>query len=403
MYDEFIEKLYTYTKFAKLGLENIRNLLKILGNPQNGFKSIHIAGTNGKGSVAAMISQILMEEGYKTGLYISPHLVDFRERIQIDRELISKDDLLRIGENIVGIVESGNPASFFEITTAIMFKYFAEKKIDYAVIEVGMGGRLDATNVILPEVSVITHISLDHTKILGDTVKKIAFEKAGIIKNKPTVISDYNLYDFFSDVCKKRGSKLYSVGKDLKYTKKGDFFDINGVLNLKDLEISLEGDHQLLNASTAILASYILGISENSIRKGLKKTKWEGRFEIVNNNPLIVFDGGHNPDGIKNTVKTMKDFDYNNIYIVFGVLKDKDYKKMIKYLENLNGEFIFTKPNSDRALDPEELLKYGEGTVIEDPKEAFEIAKKKAKNGDAILVVGSLYLIGDIKSAILCK
>ncbi len=403
MYDEFVEKLCTYTKFAKLGLKNIRNLLEILDNPQNNFKSIHVAGTNGKGSVAAMLSQILMEEGYKTGLYISPHLVDFRERIQIDRELIPKDDLLRIGENIVNIVESGNPASFFEITTAIMFKYFAEKKVDYAVIEVGMGGRLDATNVVLPEVSVITHISLDHTKVLGNTIKKIAFEKAGIIKNRPTVISDYNLYDFFSQICKKRESKLYSVDKDLKYTKKGDFFDVNGVLNLKNLEISLEGDHQVLNAATATLASYILGVSENSIRNGLKKTKWEGRFEIISRNPLIVFEGGHNPDGTKNTVKTMKTFKYNTIYIVFGVLKDKDYKKMIGYLKNLNGEFFFTKPNSDRALDPRVLLKCTNGTVIEDPKEAFEMAKKKAKNGDAILVVGSLYLVGDIKSAILCK
>ena len=402
MYKEFVEKLYTYTRFAKLGLKNIQNLLEILGNPQNSFKTIHIAGTNGKGSVAAMITQMLMEEGYRTGLYISPHLVDFRERIQINREWIPEKDLLRIGKELLDIVESGNPASFFEITTAIMFRYFEEKNVDYGVIEVGMGGRLDATNVILPEVSIITHISLDHTKILGDTIEKIASEKAGIIKNKPTVISDYSLYEFFSGICKKRGSKLYSVGKDIKYTKKGEFFDVSGVINLKNLEVSLKGDHQILNASTAILAAYILGISRKSIRKGLKNVRWEGRFEIVSRKPLIVFDGGHNPDGVKTAVNTMKKLSYENIYILFGVLKDKDYRKMIDYLKDLKGSFIFTKPNSDRALDPEELLKYADGTVITDPEEAFRKIKEMAKNEDAILAIGSLYLIGDIKST-LCK
>ncbi len=403
MYDEFLDTLYEYSKFAKLGLTNIRNLTEVLGNPQNNFKSIHIAGTNGKGSTAAMIAQILMEDGYTTGLFTSPHLVDFRERIQVNREWIPEEDLLRIGNEIIDTVESGNPATFFEITSTIMFTYFAENDVDYAVIEVGLGGRLDATNIICPELSVITHVSMDHTSVLGDTREEIAYEKAGIIKQAPTVISDYDLYDFFSKICKKRGSTLYSLGKDLNYQKKRDTFDVHGIVDLQNLEIPLHGEHQLINATTAILTSHVLGISQNSIRNGLKNTKWGGRFEIINEDPLIILDGGHNPDGIQNTVKTMKTFDYNALYIVFGVLEDKEFEEMIGSLKSLEGEFIFTTPESKRASDPKNLLMYTEGTVIDDPNDAFEMAKKKAKKGDAILVTGSLYLVGNIKRAIQYK
>ncbi|MEA1993316.1 MAG: folylpolyglutamate synthase/dihydrofolate synthase family protein [Euryarchaeota archaeon] len=398
MYKEFIEYLYTYRGVPDLKLESIRNLLEILDNPQNEFKSIHIAGTNGKGSTAAMITQMLMEEGYTAGLYTSPHLIDFRERIQIGRNWIPKEDVLRIGKRILDIVEDGNPASFFEITTAMMFTYFAERKIDYGVIEVGLGGRLDATNVISPELSVITHISLDHTDILGDTIEAIAYEKAGIIKKAPSVISDYHLYGFFSKICKERGSKLYAVGKDLKYEKRGDQFDVSGLVTLKDLKRSLRGDHQLLNAATASLASHVLGISERSMREGLKKTQWAGRFEILRREPLIVFDGAHNPGGVKTVVSTIKTFDYENLYIIFGVLEDKNYEGMIETLKELNGEFIFTKPNGERALDPEKLTALTEGTVIEDSAKALETAKKKTKKRDAILVTGSLYLVGDMKA-----
>jgi dihydrofolate synthase/folylpolyglutamate synthase len=397
MYNAFIDALYTYRGVPDLKLENVTALLKILGNPQNTFKSIHVAGTNGKGSTAAMITQMLMEEGYTTGLYTSPHLMDFRERIQVNRKWIPKEDVLRIGKRILAIVENDLPTSFFEIATAMMFTYFAEKRIDYGVIEVGLGGRLDATNVISPELSVITHISLDHTDILGETIEKIAYEKAGIIKKNPTIISDHRLYDFFSKLCEERGSTLYAVGKDLTYEKKGDTLDMRGLVTLTDLDVPLRGDHQILNASTAVLAGDLLGLSHRSIREGLKKTRWEGRFEVIGTDPLIIFDGAHNPSGMKTVVKTLKSFEYDTLYIIFGVLKDKDYRKMLVILTELDGEFIFTMPNGERALDPHELLQYAEGMAIKDSKKAFETAKKKAKKKDAILVTGSLYLVGDMK------
>ncbi|MFA6064638.1 MAG: folylpolyglutamate synthase/dihydrofolate synthase family protein [archaeon] len=367
----------------KLGLERIVACLTQLHNPQNNFDSIHVAGTNGKGSTCAMIARGLRAEGYKTGLFTSPHLVKFNERIQINGELISDENLLSIYSELSPLFDKYQ-LTFFEATTVIAFVYFARNKVNKAVIEVGLGGRFDATNVILPKVSVITDIGFDHVQYLGDTISKIAFEKAGIIKNKvPLVVAKDNAgISTIKKVAKEKESKIiYS-----QPTK---------------LPLGLNGDYQKRNASLASTVLSFLGVSKKSISFGLKNVLWPARMQCVGEEILI--DGAHNPSGVKVLCKELKKIKSKKILIV-GILADKDYTGMIKLFSKNSDYIIFTVPkSSSRAASSQTLSVALPNLVVpfkitSDIKEALDSAiqvKKSFSKKSTIVICGSLYLAGE--------
>jgi dihydrofolate synthase/folylpolyglutamate synthase len=369
-----LEHLYSLHQFGiKLGLENITELMDKLGNPQNKLKYIHVAGSNGKGSVCVMLESILKQK-YKVGKFTSPHLKRFNERITINGEEIPDKDVDRL---IDLVMEKRTNQTFFEVVTAMAFVYFAEQKVDYVVLEVGLGGRLDATNIITPKITVITNISLEHTNILGETIEKIAAEKAGIIKPGIPVVTGAKeeAFNVILKICEEKESNLFYVAG--KYQG----------------ELSLKGEFQKENATIASFAAKKIGMSEGEIERGLIEVEWPGRFEKKNN---LILDCAHNPAGMQALVNEIKKLDYKNLIIVFGVLKDKDYKKMLWLLKPLAKEIILTKPNHpDRALDPykmEDGLK-----VVEDIKTAVENAKSLAGENDLVLVTGSIFVVGEVE------
>lgn len=369
-----------------LSLDAVKVLLSKLGNPQDDLKVIHVTGTNGKGSVCAMIATVLKEAGYKVGLYTSPHLKDFRERFLIDGRKISKEEFTKYFEIVKPFVTD---QTFFEVVTAIAFLYFNSKKVDFLVCEVGLGGRLDATNLVNPLISVITNVSLEHKAYLGSTIEKIAYEKAGIIKEKkPTVTgATGRALEVIKKIAKERNSELFAVKKPiLKYPLKlqGDFQKINASIALESIKI--------LNKN------YNLKIKKNKIKKGLLNTKWPGRLEFISHNILV--DCAHNPDAVRNLKKELLKIKkrFNKMYLVIGILKDKDYKDILDELVPIADKVILTKPNIPRALEPKVLAKYvkKEYVIIKDAKKALKYAKKMAKKDDLIVVTGSIYLVGEI-------
>jgi len=424
-YEESMEYINNTTKFGmNLGLQRINKLLEYMGNPQKGLKYIHIAGTNGKGSVTAMISKILMESGYKVGIYTSPYLQRFSERIKINSQEISKEDIARLVTYIAPLVEKVIEDGYehpteFEIITAVMFQYFNEKKVDFAVLEVGLGGRLDSTNVIDPLVSVITSISYDHMGVLGDTIEKIAYEKAGIIKENGVVVTYPQVKeasDVIKKVCQEKNAQLIEVNDHVtlkNYSIDGQFFDtIVNNENFEDIFISLLGDYQLLNAKTAIMAIKALSIrgidiDKQKIYEGLKKVKWPGRLEVMRKSPVILLDGAHNIQGIQSLKGALlKYFKYDKLVLVMGVLKDKQVHEMCSELMPMADVIITTRPESDRAMSAQELGKIASAYcknvyVSETMEEAFEkgIKHVTGKN-DLLLFCGSLYMIGHIRSMI---
>lgn len=381
-YNNALEFIYSRESFGiKLGLSNIKNLLKKLNNPHEDLKFIHIAGTNGKGSCCAMISSILQEQGYKVGMYTSPHLVDFEERIQINNRKILKKELTDLVKKIKPIVKNH---TYFEVVTAMAFQFFKEKEVDFVVAEVGLGGRLDATNVITPLISVITNISLEHKDHLGDTIEKIAFEKAGIIKkNIPTVTAAEDpALKVIKKISKKRNSKLSTVK-----------------LNNK-IKTNLNGSFQLINASTSLKAIKLLQeqgieISINSIIKGLNRVIWPGRMQFISKNTLL--DCAHNPAAAETLAKDIKRQKYKKLTLVIGILKDKDIKNIINTLSPLANHIIITKPNTERAADPKIISKHINKSyaIIPDLKEALEFAKSMTKKDDLLLITGSVYTVGE--------
>jgi dihydrofolate synthase / folylpolyglutamate synthase len=395
------------------GLAAVSGLLARLGNPQNVYKTILIAGTNGKGSTAAMTASILRCAGYKTGLYTSPHLVDVRERIAVDGGKISRSDFRRI----VGLVkkEIKQPVTYFEVLTAAAFLYFQHRKIDIAVLEAGLGGRLDATNVCRPLVSVITNIGFDHTAYLGKTLTAIAGEKSGIIKQKGiciTAAKQKKVLAVLERTCRHRRAGFYSSVKDMKIEKQKDgnlfYRGIYGDLN--NLIIPLPGRHQWDNAALALAAIEIVGkkgmpVGPAAIRKGLAKTKWPARLEILLTNPLFVLDGAHNPAGIDSLCRALKkDFDYRKLILIFGVLSDKDYRGMLRKIAPLTGQIILTPLMSTRAASLEDIYAYGrklgaEVMLAANVTGAIKFAMELAGGNDMICATGSLYLAGEIKRA----
>ncbi len=402
-YERVLGYLFSLYRFgSKLGLGPIRRVLRELGNPERGMKVIHVAGTNGKGSVCAMLASILQEAGYKVGLYTSPHLVDFRERIQVNGKMIPKKDVVRLFK----MVKSKNiDLTYFEFVTALAFKYFREQEVDLLVLEVGLGGRLDATNVVRPLVSVITNVSKEHTDVLGNEIKQIAFEKAGIIKRGSIVITGAKgeALEVIERVCRERGSELIRVKNKVRKV----YSDLDKqVIVYRGMKVNLPllGDFQIENVNTALEVIEQLGrlgmdIPLEKIKKGLEKTRWPGRMEVVERNPLFILDGAHNPAGVRALRSFVSKLDYRRLILVLGVLKDKDYRRMIGYLKPLAFRMIITKPRIYRALEPEVIAKVVRDNFVvkENVNEALKEARSIAGKDDLILVTGSIYLVGNVK------
>ena len=400
--------------FCKPGLERISALCQRLGNPERKLKFVHVAGTNGKGSFCSMLSSVLTEAGYKTGLYTSPYIVEFNERMRIDGKNIDNGLLANITERVKPIADSmEDKPTEFELITAIAFLYFAEAGCDVVVLEAGMGGRLDSTNVIRhPLLSVITGIALDHVDYLGDTVEKIAGEKAGIIKDGAPVIYgglDKSAEAVISARACELGSKFYTVDysmiEGLRSTLSGSDFNF---ASHKDIHINLLGLYQPRNAALVLSAVDVLRengleISEDAVKRGLSLAKWPARFEIISHDPLVIFDGAHNPQGIESAVESIKHyFKGERVLVLTGVLRDKDHKYIASKLgEIADGAFTLT-PDSPRALSAEdyanELCEVGVKAVpYPSIKEALESAKSVAKKeSKALVCLGSLYTYCDV-------
>jgi len=400
------------------------SLAGLLGDPQKGIKCVHVAGTKGKGSTACFIYSILKKAGYRTGLYTSPHLLSFRERIRINDELISESDIARLLDKIRGVVsgmESGNKPTFFEIYTALAYLYFKEKAVDLAVYEVGLGGRLDATNIIEPLVSAITPISYEHTQKLGLTLAEIAAEKSGIIKGRTICVSapqEPEALDVIKHTCEKKGARLILVGEDINFeelyfneTRSG--FNIYGLLGkYEKLESRLLGPHQVINAAAAIgvveaLNFSSIKIDKNAVREGVADARWEGRLEIIARHPYVIVDGAQNASSAKALAASVKKiFSYRKLILVLGVSKDKDIKGILKELLPLADSVILTKARiAERAAEPERIKEFITGCKSEigltsDVEAAVTLAREKASGDDLVLITGSLYVVGDAKSFI---
>ncbi|MFH1856765.1 MAG: folylpolyglutamate synthase/dihydrofolate synthase family protein [Candidatus Omnitrophota bacterium] len=406
---------YPYSKEI-FGLKRVSLLLEKLGSPQHGLKAIHITGSKGKGSVACFCASILKEAGFKTGLYTSPHLETLRERIRINGEFIAEDEIIELVEELKPSIEEINSPSFFEIYTAMAFLYFKKKKVDFAVLEVGLGGRLDATNVINPLVSVITPISFEHTKKLGNTLAAIAGEKSGIIKDNIKVISAVQREEAWEVIAKRaeeKNASLYTCGKDFSYRKikssrEKQVFDVAGIFEeYKELEIKLLGEHQLMNASVAVAAVealefYDVKISGQDIKKGLVRAYWPGRVEVVAENPVIILDGAQNVASSEALVKTVREnFSWRRLILILGISKDKDIEGIIKVLEEIADEIIITRANLPRAAEPEVLASFlskdKKTEITRSIKDALEKARERSSESDLILICGSLFVVGEAR------
>ena len=410
-YTESVEYIHSLLQFGiKPGLERISMLLSCLGNPQEKFKTVHVAGTNGKGSTSTHLANILSEAGYKTGLYTSPYVLSFCERIQIDGQTVSENaiakSITRAREEIEKLNEKGIVITEFEAITAAAFLCFYESGCDYAVVEVGLGGRFDATNVLTkPKVSVITSISLDHTKILGDTLSQIAFEKCGIIKNEVPVVTAENqkseVLEVIEKTVKKRNCALcISKPKKAKIIsdKLGEtVFEYDG----KNYTLHLNGEHQIENAVNAIETAKLLGISEEFIKAGLSKTRMLARMEIIGTDPLIIRDGGHN-EGCAGALRDfLLRYNIKNIKMLVGLMADKDIEKYLELLCPLCDSVTACTPSNPRAESAENLLltakEYCKNSIaVSNPKEAYSQVLSLASKDDTVLVCGSFYLMSDI-------
>jgi dihydrofolate synthase/folylpolyglutamate synthase len=434
-YSETIHYLFSrLPMYSRIGTaafkKDLTNTLKLCGfldNPQHKFKSIHVAGTNGKGSVSHMLAAILQTAGYKTGLYTSPHLKDFRERIKINGEMVNEKFVIDFTERMKPLIEEVQP-SFFEITVAMAFEYFAEQKVDIAVIEVGLGGRFDSTNIITPELSVITNIGWDHMNILGDTLEKIAFEKAGIIKKDvPAVIGETlpETKPVFEKAAAEKKAPLHLASQKRniagwKWEKPARQVHSGGhelVVEVaeqdktdhKQYHLDLPGIYQAKNLLTVLEACSVLRqkgfpIDDAAIQTGLRKTKkltsLHGRWEVIHEHPLIVLDVGHNEDGIKQLTRQIELTDYHELHIITGLVKDKEIEKVLSLLPH-TAHYYFTQAHIPRALDAAILKQKAEqfnlkGAIFTDVNIALKQAVSKAGIDDLILVCGSVFLVGEV-------
>jgi dihydrofolate synthase/folylpolyglutamate synthase len=415
-YQKTIDYLFhCQQKGMKFGLETIQSLLVRIGNPERTFPSIHIAGTNGKGSTAALLESVLRHSGYKTALYTSPHLIDMRERIQVAGRRIGRADVIRLVDSLKPHIESLG-ASYFEALTAAAFDHFASQRVDVAVIETGLGGRLDATNVVDPIVTVITEIGHDHMNFLGNTLESIAAEKAGIMKTGVPCVAGTKRSRVRGILEKAAAAKpcpivfsRQSVGiLNPRCNHEGSWFDaVCGDSRYEGLRLNLLGMHQIDNARTVLAALDLLRkrrfeISEKAVRDGFARIVWRARMELVRRDPLVLLDSGHNPDGIRMLARAIRSlFHYNRFILVFGVLADKDYRSMLEAIAPLADEIILTRPHSERAADPESLallrcLKGRRVSVIPDISRAWAAALRSARKRDLVCGTGSMYFVGEV-------
>lgn len=374
-------------------LGNINVICSLLNHPQNNFKSIHVAGTNGKGSTCHLIASVLQEQGYKVGLYTSPHLKDFRERIKVNGEMISQKEVVDfVNAQKEDFTEIG--LSFFEMSTALAFAYFSDQKVDVAVIEVGLGGRLDATNIINPELSVITNVAFDHQHLLGDTIALIAKEKAGIIKEGVPVVlgaTSEEVRYVVAEIAAQKGSKLILSSKNTSY------------------ESGLLGACQQENTDTvctAIEQLRLLGwdVSEASLKLGLlrvvENTSLRGRWEQISSSPMVICDTGHNPHAMRSIVRQLNKMSYNKLFIVIGMVGDKDVSAILELLPK-DANYIFCQPHIPRALSVHDLFNKAaqyslKGQKIQNPLDALVEARKQAQRNDLIFVGGSTFVVAEI-------
>ena len=410
-YEEGIEYLYGLQKYGiKFGLSKTANLMKAFGDPQKEQRYIHIAGTNGKGSVAAFVAAILAQAGLRVGLYSSPHLVRFTERFRINHEEISREKAAALIAELRGVMAPDSPPTFFEVTTAMALLYFARERTDIAIMEVGMGGRLDATNIITPLVSVITNIALDHQYFLGSRLLEIAGEKAGIIKKGVDLVTGVtrpSVVRYFRDVCEEKGAPLWRVGIDMRYrsTRSGlHYYGLDRQFN--GLGLGLKGRFQGRNAAVALGVTELLSrkgfdISADHIRNGLKNTDWPGRMQVVSKNPTVILDGAHNPAAARALAGSLKSgFRYNRLILVLGVMADKAIGPLLREIVPLADYAVYTRPVYFRAATPETLMAaaspYGiPGETAPGLCEAIERAVSMADPEDLVVICGSLFTVGE--------
>jgi len=425
-YREALDYILSFTNLEKLppaywsrhfDLRRMDEFLERLGNPHLAARSVLVAGSKGKGSTCAMIASSLVAAGYGTGLYTSPHLHTFRERIRIAQEIIGEDELVGIVERLKPEIEAVNrrraygELTTFEILTGMAFTYFRDSKVDFQVLEVGLGGRLDATNVVTPEVSVITSISMEHAEVLGDSLQMIAREKAGIIKPYGVVVSSQQhseVASVISDVCREKEARLIVVGEDVTWRKLacdigGQSLEVDGRAASYELSIPLLGEHQLENAATAVAALEVLGVGAAEIISGLGSVSWPGRLEVLQQEPIFLVDGAHNEDSARRLKDAIqRDLGFDRVILIMGVSSDKDMVAMVEGLATISIFVVATRSRHPRALDPVPLL--GEfskrgvpGEIAGSVASAAERALAMAQPDDLVCATGSLFVVAEAR------
>ncbi len=420
-YREAIDYLYGLQRIGiKFGLENIARMLDAIGNPHQRLNVIHVAGSNGKGSTAAHLESVLMRAGYRVGLYTSPHLIRFNERIRVDREEISEEEVVGFTNRVLDTLpelrqaaapDSPLPITFFEFTTAMAFDYFLRKNTDLAIMEVGMGGRLDATNVCRPLLCIITSISLEHQEYLGRTLVEIAAEKAGIVKEGVPVVLGVchpKAREVVEKICLERGAPLFYSGREFRVQGTPESFSYRGIsCSFQGLGTSLKGRHQVRNAALCLAALEILNTlgyptGKEPVERGLMEVLWRGRQEWYPGPPQVLLDGAHNPEAMRTLCSSLKrDYRFERLRILMGVMREKDYRRMLRMLAPRVHEFVFGRPHMDRSLDPwalqAEALRLGcRATVTEEIVQGFLDLMDRAEEGDLICVTGSLFTVGEV-------
>ena len=418
-YSDTLAEMFKLGRFGiKLELDTIRQILTALGNPQNQFNSIHIAGTNGKGSVAAMLSTILHLAGYKVGRYTSPHLETFNERICIDNRPIDDDDVVSLYQAVSAVHPDTRQPTFFELATAMALLQFGRKKVDWAIIETGMGGRMDATNLLAPALTVITNISLEHKAYLGNTIAAIAGEKAGIIKARTpvvTAVQQPSARRVIADKAAELDAPVYLKGRDFKTRSHGDgTFSYYGLhQRLGHCALGLQGRHQIDNAAQVLAACELLTRAgwatpdESHIRAGLAQAQWPGRLEVAATHPHIILDGAHNLMAARVLADYLKSrFDKAQVTMVAGILDDKPYRRILQILAEASGRIIVTRPTINRALktdvlETEARRLWPEVRVAPSVDRAVQMAVDNYSGPDEVIcVAGSLYVVGEAKTAL---
>lgn len=414
-YSDCLKSMYGLRRFGiKLGLSTIQNILSGLGNPHERFSSIHVAGTNGKGSVASFLAAILKACGYKVGLYTSPHLVRFNERICINNQQVSDENVVSAYQAVTDVHHGDRQPTFFEYTTAMALYEFCRESVDWAVVETGMGGRLDATNVLQPAISIITNISLEHQGYLGNTLAEIAGEKGGIIKSKTPVVTGVlqpPVISTLEKLASEQSAPIYRYKKDFKARRKADhtfsYFGLDHVW--RKITTSLTGSYQVENASLVLAACEILmrtgvHLSFENIRTGLAETRWPGRLEVVSENPKVILDGAHNLNAAKELGKYLKtELAGRRITLIIGILDDKPYTAILEALVPPCSRIILTRPQISRALPLDTLYPIAAAMKedvlkIPDVPHAIAFASENALPDEVICVAGSLYVVGEAKA-----